>query len=1097
MRIKSCKIIAGGCNMKNKKLLMTIVIMLLVITMSSMLLACTTTSKPPQFNESNDDDNIFENDDIMLSCTIHQMLQLVTSGLDLKNLTMRAGSQFNLGGINYDFSVAANIGGQGGQLALDLRSQDKLKLGFYISEGKLYAKTGDLQTVQIVNINFDAIEQLLTKYQKQALSDSKNIPIESIINLIISLAFDKPTVTTYDGGFNLATVFNLNSILSLGSNLIGAFDFPYKEYVKSLLDVLNKEVPPVRINFEVDFDNHKYVKGAYLKVLDDNVDSENYGKPILTFDSQINLGSQNVNVILPPDIALASQFSLTRLMLDGEITLDAKNSAGIDLGSIINKLANQQIFPPSMLTLTADKKYQLEAKIDLDVFSSDNIDDSIFSVQLRAGNAEMLNLNYHQGVLYVSAFSKQLAAVKLNLFGQLKDLKNIDALGKLIEYYPIGEDNRALAILSLSNENELDLLGRFMQIVGLENNVYLESNQLSILVDSYFISKLEQLINSEIPLNLAQGESIFSRINFFEGGVSSFEVGYKSNEFDLNFGSTQILYGHQIVGLEELTLNAIGDKDAYAYDSQEIIKNLVSKFSIKGSMVVNSAVGEVDFLKFINSILNVLGKQQLQIPITLKTGAFGGKLNYDISWDLDFDQPANSKVYAQITDKDGRVILGLYVQEGQSYIDASGLGLVRFGIKNVDVVSLISDVLFPKKQEIVLKNMSQAYAMGGNNLIQQAAFNSVVTQIVQVLSQHMQLSMDINFADENIMAQLSAFNMSIGVSGKFELDYIFDKDMQFLDSFSIVDALNQVTLIGSILEHQNLDLRLETLQSNVDVKDAHTKITLRKAVAQEQGFETLPNGLQAPYNSIVVTIYDGWGEQHLDNKALVYIVLDVQGDMLLARGTKHWFNINLIITQISGEIVDLQIPFEIKKLLQDLVAPLFGESGGEGGGDIGQAVQVINSVLVELSSWGQVNVNLDMNAATISDIIFQAIKGVFTDMNLESITGGQELVTIEYNNTQKGVFANQLFDKLIKPAISNSVGSLAGSASVLLKGKVLELVSRFLPIGNFANMNARISIEQGKLVYACIIANGIVNSSGYEDLLELHLYNEYAIKNVA
>ena len=100
------------------------------------------------------------------------------------------------------------------------------------------------------------------------------------------------------------------------------------------------------------------------------------------------------------------------------------------------------------------------------------------------------------------------------------------------------------------------------------------------------------------------------------------------------------------------------------------------------------------------------------------------------------------------------------------------------------------------------------------------------------------------------------------------------------------------------------------------------------------------------------------------------------------------------------------------------------------------------------------------------------LQGVFTDMDMSSMTGKTELITINYDNENKDVFFNDMYSKLLLPLIQEQVTKVAGNISIIgqivsgiassseIKNQVHSLVGRFLPLPNIENLKVNVHNPQ-------------------------------------
>ena len=163
--------------------------------------------------------------------------------------------------------------------------------------------------------------------------------------------------------------------------------------------------------------------------------------------------------------------------------------------------------------------------------------------------------------------------------------------------------------------------------------------------------------------------------------------------------------------------------------------------------------------------------------------------------------------------------------------------------------------------------------------------------------------------------------------------------------FGVYNAVNAEMLVDSILAAENLNFTIDLYNQNVDYSshENKTRIVIRRSTAAEGKTEVLGNGLEAPYKSIVVALYNGWITN--ENNAILYAYLDIDGKKVQFKGTDKMLNVDLFVYQLTGEVLNIGIDADIKTSLINALSGLFGESGGGDVGNSGGAIEVPDGAL--------------------------------------------------------------------------------------------------------------------------------------------------------
>ncbi|MDE5911076.1 MAG: hypothetical protein K2H24_01950, partial [Clostridia bacterium] len=153
--------------------------------------------------------------------------------------------------------------------------------------------------------------------------------------------------------------------------------------------------------------------------------------------------------------------------------------------------------------------------------------------------------------------------------------------------------------------------------------------------------------------------------------------------------------------------------------------------------------------------------------------------------------------------------------------------------------------------------------------------------------------------------------------------------------------------------------------------------------------------------------------------------------------------------------------------------------------------EIIRLISVKLTGSMDVDVDVDIDGTIVSGLLKNMLQGLFTDMNLETLTGSANLVTVNYDNQNAGVFAKEMYDKIIYPIIKSQAGSVAGLLGMTnIETIVGNLLRRFLPLSDVQDITANVSITDGKLANISLIGS---NPGGNDDRgFGIYIFNRKA-----
>ncbi|MDE5756890.1 MAG: hypothetical protein K2I23_07355, partial [Clostridia bacterium] len=156
--------------------------------------------------------------------------------------------------------------------------------------------------------------------------------------------------------------------------------------------------------------------------------------------------------------------------------------------------------------------------------------------------------------------------------------------------------------------------------------------------------------------------------------------------------------------------------------------------------------------------------------------------------------------------------------------------------------------------------------------------------------------------------------------------------------------------------------------------------------------------------------------------------------------------------------------------------------------------QIIPGITISLSGNMDIDVDANINGEYISAVLKDLLTGVFTDMDISSITGSDKHKhqNVTYSNTVANTFYNSLWDNVIAPLISAQVpvvgGAISGLAGLVAKDTVHTTVQRFLPISDVKNLKVNLSITDGRVANITAIGSNPNNNLGFG----LYVFNKKA-----
>ncbi len=693
---------------------------------------------------------------------------------------------------------------------------------------------------------------------------------------------------------------------------------------------------------------------------------------------------------------------------------------------------------------------------------------------------------------------------------------------------------------------------KILKIIGLEEYIIPSGDRITILINNEFIKAICDLAKIE-PIELPIFGDL--TIGLFGGGIEYVELQamdvltLRADNFLI--GMAKITRQDVLDSIGDV--NNYGENIEQIIKSFAL--SLLSDLDVSIALDLSTVDSTVNLTPIINNVMAVAGQSTyLKMPIALDLSNYDGIFKVRIASRYT-EEDNIGRLMLEVITPNGDTLLGVYNEKDRTYIDLSGLGFMKFCLTNVNLFDMIrGQLLGDTLNEDDLQEAAAMMSMSNSSNVEigsdhiGAYINSyLVTTILRMLGMDLGLDVEldaqINF-DGSIDLGLAlgemvdlGLSMSLGKESQSEIKIVDAIERLAKGEFGEYNAVDAEMLVDSILVAQNLNLTLDLYNNNVDAHthDNKTRIFIRKSTATAPGLtERLDNGMLAPYKSIVLTIYAGW--TNTTSEALLFGYIDVDGKKVnIQLAKKALEGVKVLGIPITDGLKDtiinqIKIPIDvdIKGLLVGALGGLFGDSSESENENFGGAIDVpegalpeqkpsvevndpaetasieakdtaatptidemIDMITLKLSGSLDVDVDVDFNGAVLSNLLTNLLKGVFTEMNLESMTGDATPVTINYDNKNPGVFSSELYNKLIEPLLKKQVGNLSGLlGGVNLQDVLANIIKRFLPLSDFADLTANVSLTDGKLANISVIAS---NEGGIDDYgFGLYIFNRKA-----
>ena len=1137
--------------MRNKKFyVLTAVILLLVFLFSLTLLACEKKQQPSEDTPSGDGSGTGPDDGTgpgdggdggdeddkppVYAYDVKEALSYIAQAAPSEYASVVMTGIVTANGKEYELSLKTNFSEDDLQVAFKLtdKSDGSVEMGIYVINSKLFIQTADGTVLHIAEADIGYVLDIIDKAPDKikdlldgVLADL-NMTTDDVLDLVVSMLM--PYMNGYssekvDGVLNEYFTIDIELTKLMGSivGILGGLDLDIDfdlSVISDVIAVLPKYDGQLKVTV-----SDGVITGCAIKVIDKN--EGNSGNTAAELNATVEFNSTGVDLNLPEGMENYKEFSIGNINADFSLKIDT-GSEGLDLGALIDSfLGDKAMFGQGVLVLNAGVDYTLDAKVSLDSnLEGTTVDNNLISLSLKAGGKEFAKLNYVDGVFYVSVEDQIKVAVELDLAAQINSLVKLvtDAIDNALGTQ-FGEDTAGVSIASVSlassdgdviiSSDWQTVINKILGIAGFEQFVTVTGDSIGLKVNQAFIDKIISLAGGgsfTLPIE------IDALLKLSSEGLDYFEVSLLDNAMVLrteNFsiGTTELT--------KESVLSSIGDKSEYGKDVLGVVNTLLKDFSAEMSLDLSSIDTNVNITNIINNIM-VASDSSLKLPINLDLSNYSGifKVNFAINQG---ETSADNRLRLEVITPDGDMLFSAYVYGGKTYVDLSNLGFMKFALTNADLFEFVRSQLTSGATSSVVAASSNyeetAVSIPSIKLAGSGEIDLDNTSISAIIKNELLLALmrsfmfdagvDVNVeASADLSGKLSAVIdagfacIGLDIASGKESDNPVNIGGLNLAEYNEYNALDAEVLVDSILETLNLNLMIDFYNNSVDTEfNKPTRILLRRSTASKGSYEYLANGLEAPYRSLVIILYNDWSNLNDDN-AILFGYIDFDNGKVHVKGTKKLFNVLVA----DGTAIDVPIDIDVKGLLVNALGGLFGESGSVVDGGIidvpegalpdkddapaeeeiteGLTVDsILKAINLKLTASMDISVDVDFYGALVSDLLDETIQTVFTDMDLSSVTGKSELVTLNYDNDTRSVFFKDLYDNIIYPVLEKEVGSFLATIAgwINIDDTMQSIVNRFLPLPSFDTMTANVSLTQGKLNELNVIASNTSSHYGF------------------
>lgn len=1141
---------------KKKFFVLTAVILLLVFLFSLTLIACEKTQKPSDETPSGDsgtsgdtpskpikptppdDDDEEEEEKLpdyaydplkalsyLAECTASDFMSVLSDG------------EVTVDGKRYGLSLRSNFSESDFKLMLKLTdlNDSSLKLAVYAVNSRLFVQTSDGTVYHIAEADVDYLISVLLNAPdeiKKLLEDALkevNLNFDDVFSLVTAMLLSYSKGYTYeevDGVLNehFSIKFNIARTLGTIAGILGGIKLDI-DFDMSVISDIIKLLPKYDARLLAD------VSGGVLSAIEVKILDNSTGSETVDIKTSVEFSDEGVDIQLPEGLENYKEISLGNINADFSLAIDTGDE-GLDLGALIDSfLGDKAIFGKGVLVLKAGVNYTLDAKVALDSnLEGGDADNNLISLVLKAGDKKFASLNYIEGVFYINIEDEIRVAVEYDLKSQIDALVKLvtDAIDNALGTNFNGDS--AVRSISLASDGDVIISSDWITVIDkllasfdFKQFVTVSGDRVDVTVNQAFVDKIVQLAGSAEGFNLPF--DINATLKLASYGIEYFQI----SALD---GAAVLKAQNFSIGVTDLSkdgvLADIGDRNSYGKDAMSIVSGLLDDFAFEMNLDLSSVDTTVNVTNIVNNILVASGSE-LKLPITLDLSKYSGvfRINFAINQGK---TSLDNRLMLEVITPDGDMLMSAYVYGGKTYVDLSNLGFMKFVLTNIDLFETVRAKLNPVSsgntdavaEAALLKDMpifnidtqSGAEIDIDDTALSVTIKNQLILALMRSFMFDAGVDLDIE-ASADIAGKLSAVidagfaRIGLDIAAGKESDSPVDISSLDTSSYGEYNAFNAELLVDSILEVQNLSLMVDFYNNSVDTEfDKPTRILLRRSNATQGSKEYLANGLEAPYRSMVLIVYDNW-ENLNDDNAILFGYIDFDGGSVRVKGTKKLFDIFLA----NGTAIDIPIDLDVKGLLTDALAGLFtGEtdSSVDGGiidvpegalpdkDDVQEDTEITDGLTVDsilkaikltMTASMDIRVDVDFHGALVSDLLDETIQSVFTDMDLSSITGNTEPVTLNYANDERSTFFNDLYDKIIYPVIAKELGSFVATIAGVLKDTMQSIVNRFLPLPSFDTMTANVCLTQGKLDELNLIASNASSSYGFG----AHIFNRNAM----
>ena len=1137
--------------MRNKKFyVLTAVILLLVFLFSLTLLACEKKQQPSEDTPSGDGSGTGPDDGTgpgdggdggdeddkppVYAYDVKEALSYIAQAAPSEYASVVMTGIVTANGKEYELSLKTNFSEDDLQVAFKLtdKSDGSVEMGIYVINSKLFIQTADGTVLHIAEADIGYVLDIIDKAPDKikdlldgVLADL-NMTTDDVLDLVVSMLM--PYMNGYssekvDGVLNEYFTIDIELTKLMGSivGILGGLDLDIDfdlSVISDVIAVLPKYDGQLKVTV-----SDGVITDCAIKVIDKN--EGNSGNTAAELNATVEFNSTGVDLNLPEGMENYKEFSIGNINADFSLKIDT-GSEGLDLGALIDSfLGDKAMFGQGVLVLNAGVDYTLDAKVSLDSnLEGTTVDNNLISLSLKAGGKEFAKLNYVDGVFYVSVEDQIKVAVELDLAAQINSLVKLvtDAIDNALGTQ-FREDTAGVSIASVSlassdgdviiSSDWQTVINKILGIAGFEQFVTVTGDSIGLKVNQAFIDKIISLAGGgsfTLPIE------IDALLKLSSEGLDYFEVSLLDNAMVLRAESFSI-------GTTDLTkesvLSSIGDKSEYGKDVLGVVNTLLKDFSAEMSLDLSSIDTNVNITNIINNIM-VASDSSLKLPINLDLSNYSGifKVNFAINQG---ETSADNRLRLEVITPDGDMLFSAYVYGGKTYVDLSNLGFMKFALTNADLFEFVRSQLTSGATSSVVAASSNyeetAVSIPSIKLAGSGEIDLDNTSISAIIKNELLLALmrsfmfdagvDVNVeASADLSGKLSAVIdagfacIGLDIASGKESDNPVNIGGLNLAEYNEYNALDAEVLVDSILETLNLNLMIDFYNNSVDTEfNKPTRILLRRSTASKGSYEYLANGLNAPYRSLVIILYNDWSNLNDDN-AILFGYIDFDNGKVHVKGTKKLFNVLVA----DGTAIDVPIDIDVKGLLVNALGGLFGESGSVVDGGIidvpegalpdkddapaeeeiteGLTVDsILKAINLKLTASMDISVDVDFYGALVSDLLDETIQTVFTDMDLSSVTGKSELVTLNYDNDTRSVFFKDLYDNIIYPVLEKEVGSFLATIAgwINIDDTMQSIVNRFLPLPSFDTMTANVSLTQGKLNELNVIASNTSSHYGF------------------